>query len=281
MDPPSLGIPSWTGTSAPVGALPAIVAVARPLPTILHGHLPHVLPQSGPSCPDPDGLDKPPSPMGGPQCWGYGGPPSFFGGHPRFYGGSRSRHFSFPSSGLTANHWRTYTFPGGISLAVPSFIHGGVNPCPPCPTHGGSPHAHASVVSLHVSAAPPLCPLTHEDLSASLALDLTMSFWPSYLVAVAPLVVPSANVAPPLAPTPNVSPSSPVEGAILPVVAIVPVLLIHPAKPFELLPIADSKAYLNLTSIIQYYLCCPEFFNQRSDNALVTDSRNTEASCLW
>jgi hypothetical protein len=94
-------------------------------------------------------------------------------------------------------------------------------------------------------------------------------------------VVPSANVAPPPALTPDVSPLSPVEGAILPAAAIVPVLLIHPAKPFELLPIADSKAYLNLTSIIQYYLRCPEFSTQRLDNALVTDLRNTEANCFW
>jgi hypothetical protein len=104
---------------------------------------------------------------------------------------------------------------------VPSVIHGGVNPTPPRPSHGGSPHAPASVVSLLASAAPLLHPLMHEDLSASLALDLMMSVWPSSLVAVAPLVVPSANVAPPPAPypdanvalppapNPNVSPQSP------------------------------------------------------------------------
>ncbi len=175
---------------------------------------------------------------------------------------------------------------------VPTVIHGGINPSPPCPSHGGYPHAPASVVSLLASAAPPLHPLTHQDLSASSALDLTMSFWPSSLVAVAPLVVPSANEAPPLAPNPdanvspppapnpNVSPPSPVEGAILPAAAIAPVLLIHPTKPFKLLPIADSKAYLNLTSIIQYYLRCPEFSTQQLDNALVTDLRNAEAS-FW
>ncbi len=89
-----------------------------------------------------------------------------------------------------------------------------------------------------------------------------MSFWLSSLVVVAPLVVPSANVAPPLAPSPNVSPPSPVEGAILQAAAIAPVLLICPAEPFKLPPIAYSKAYLNLTSIIQYYLRCPEFSTQ-------------------
>jgi hypothetical protein len=62
--------------------------------------------------------------------------------------------------------------------------------------------------------------------------------------------------------------------------AIAPVLLICPAKPFKLPPIADSKAYLNLTSIIQYYLHCSEFSTQQLDIALVTDLRNAEASCF-
>jgi hypothetical protein len=203
MDPPSLGIPSWAGLSAPVGALPAFVALVRPPPTILHGHLSCMPPQSGPPCPDPDGLDELPSPMGGCQFWGYGGSPSFFGGHPRFHGGSQSQHFSFSSSDLTADHWHNYNFPGGIPLVVPSVIHSGINPSPPHPSHGGSLHAPASVASPLTSAAPPLRPLMHEDLSASLALDLTMSFWPSSLVAVAPLVVPSVIVAPPLTPNLN------------------------------------------------------------------------------
>jgi hypothetical protein len=68
---------------------------------------------------------------------------------------------------------------------------------------------------------------------------------------------------------------------ILPAVAIAPVSLICPAKPFKLPPITDYKAYLNLTSIIQYYLHCPEFSTQQLDNALVSDSRNVEASCFW
>jgi hypothetical protein len=36
-----------------------------------------------------------------------------------------------------------------------------------------------------------------------------------------------------------------------------------------------------LQSIIQYYLRRPEFSTQRADNALVTDSTNAKASCLW
>jgi hypothetical protein len=113
-----------------------------------------------------------------------------------------------------------------------------------------------------------------------MALDLTMSFWPSSLAAVAPLVVPSANVALPPAPSPDVSPPSSVVGAIRPVAAIAPASFIRLAKPFKLLPIADFKVYLNLTSIIQFYLHCPEFSTQQSDGSLVTDSRNAEASCF-
>ncbi len=52
--------------------------------------------------------------------------------------------------------------------------------------------------------------------------------------------------------------------------------MIHQTKPFKLPPIADSKAYLNLSSIIQYYLCCPEFSTQCSDDALITSSQNAE-----
>ncbi len=133
-----------------------------------------------------------------------------------------------------------YKFPEGILSAVPSFIHGGINPSPPGPSHEGSPHAPASVASTLTSAAPLLRLLMHEDLIASSA------------VAVAPLVVPSANVASPPAPSLNVSISTSVGGAILPVAAIALVSIIRPAEPFKLPPIADAKAYLNLTSIIQY-----------------------------
>jgi hypothetical protein len=144
MDLPSLGITSRAGASAPFGALPVVVPVAKPLPTVLNGHLPCMPHQSSPPCPDPEGLDKPPSPRGGQQFWGYGGSPSFFGGHPRFHGGSWLQHFSFPSSGSTANHWRTYNFHGGIPSAVPSFFHGGINLSPPCSSCvGGLPmHLH-------------------------------------------------------------------------------------------------------------------------------------------
>jgi hypothetical protein len=38
---------------------------------------------------------------------------------------------------------------------------------------------------------------------------------------------------------------------------------------------------LNLSSIIQHYLQCPEFSTQCSDYALVTDSTNAEANAYW
>jgi hypothetical protein len=166
---------------------------------------------------------------------------------------------------------------------VPSFIHG---PSPPCPSHGGSPHACASVASMLTSAANALCPLMHEDRSGSSALDLTMSFWPSSSAAVVPPVVPSA-VVPPAAPVlpPVLVPAPPVidldsvGDSTLPIPA--PVLIICSAEPFKLLSIADAIAYLNLSNIIQYYLRCPEFSTQSSDNALMTDSRNAKVSAYW
>ncbi len=63
--------------------------------------------------------------------------------------------------------------------------------------------------------------------------------------------------------------------------APVPVSLLCPIKPFKLPPITDSNSYLNLQSIILFYLCHPEFSTQRSNNALITDSRNADASCFW
>jgi hypothetical protein len=105
---------------------------------------------------------------------------------PRSYGGSQyqRQQFSFLLSGSTVNHWRSYNFSGILTLAVPSIIH---SPSPFCTPYGGSPHVPASVASTLASAAPPLHPLTHEDLSACiLASDLTKSFWPPFLGAAAP-----------------------------------------------------------------------------------------------
>jgi hypothetical protein len=217
--------------------------------------------------------------MGGCQYQRYG---CSYVGPPSYHGGSCSKYhaFSSPSSGSMADYWCTYNFPGGIPLAVPSFIHG---PSPPRPFHGGSPHASASVVSTLALAAHLLRPLTHEDQSGSSVLDLTMSFWPSLSAAVVPPVVPSA-VVPPAAPVippvpvpvPPVVDMDSVGDSTLPVPA--PVLIICSAELFKLPPIVDAKAYLNLSRILQYCLCRPEFSTQRSDDALVTDLRNAKVS---
>jgi hypothetical protein len=113
-----------------------------------------------------------------------------------------------------------------------------------------------------------------------------MSFWTSLSAVTAPVVVPPA-VAPPAVPVlPLVAVSMPQvvkvdspRSFVPPAPA--PLLMIRPAEPFKLPPIADVKAYLNLLSILQYYLCRPEFSTQHSDNALITDSRNAEASSYW
>jgi hypothetical protein len=135
---------------------------------------------------DPDILDEPLSLMGSTPYRAGGSPPSLHGGqfHPRgfccrFPGGSyhQSCPLSLPSSGSMANQWCSYDFPGGIPLAVPSFIDN-FDPHPPCPSHGGSPHAPASVALVRASVASPLRPLAHEDLSSLSVSDLMMSFWP-------------------------------------------------------------------------------------------------------
>jgi hypothetical protein len=149
-DPPSLGV-----CSPPVGIrVPPPVPSAAVMPGIPHVQVPHVLPTSGPPCPDHDGLDEPQSFMGGCQYQQYGGS---YGGPPWYHGGSFSQHhaFNFPSSSSTADYWRTYNFPGGILVAVPPFSHG---LSPPRLSHGGSPHASASMVSTLASAAHPLHP---------------------------------------------------------------------------------------------------------------------------
>ena len=75
-----------------------------------------------------------------------------------------------------------------------------------------------------------------------------------------------------------------VAGTALPAVPMTvppPAPLICPSDPFKLPVIPDVKSYLNLTGIIQYYLWRPEFSTQRSDDELITDSWNAEASSYW
>jgi hypothetical protein len=66
--PPSLGV-----CSPPVGIrVPPPVPSTVIAPGIPHVQVPCVPPTSGPPCPDPDGLDEPPSVMGGRQYQQYG-----------------------------------------------------------------------------------------------------------------------------------------------------------------------------------------------------------------
>ena len=60
-----------------------------------------------------------------------------------------------------------------------------------------------------------------------------------------------------------------------------PIPTLCPAEPFKLPPIPDTKTFLNLSSILQYYLWRPEFSTQRSDGDFITDAHNAEASAYW
>ncbi len=114
---------------------------------------------AGLCCPVSNGLDGPAFPMGGSRPYYlshlYSAP--FSGGKfqqkpCRFHGGSCLQCHAFagrslPSLGSTTNHWCSYNFPGSIPLAIPSFMHS-LNLSPPCPHHGGFPHALASKASL-------------------------------------------------------------------------------------------------------------------------------------
>jgi hypothetical protein len=55
----------------------------------------------------------------------------------------------------------------------------------------------------------------------------------------------------------------------------------RPAEPFKLSKIKDVKSYLDLQDEIAYYLCSEAFGIRRSDDLLITDPSNAEASCYW
>jgi hypothetical protein len=95
--------------------------------------------------------------------------------------------------------------------------------------------------------------------------------------AVAPLVVPV--LAPVVVSTPLVIKVDSLK--CFDPLAPAPLSMICPAELFKLPLIADTKAYLNLSSILQYYLHRPKFSTQCSDDALITDSRNAKASSYW
>jgi hypothetical protein len=101
--------------------------------------------------------------------------------------------------------------------------------------------------------------------------------------------VPLEGMVPPQAPFSLVS--IPVDEALLPHAPLPavsgvphpapPMAIIRTAEPFERPMMKDANAYLDHYSIIRCYLCCPGFLTQWADNALITDSRNLEASCFW
>jgi hypothetical protein len=120
------------------------------------------------------------------------------------------------------------------------------------------------VASASVFAASPLRPLSQENLSASASLvsDLTMSFLapnnPPVAVPLAPPPPPPGVTTPALAPSSSRLVLSP---------TVVP---LWPSEHVKLPVIKDSKGFLDVHDLIQYYLCQPEYATQRLDGALVT-----------
>jgi hypothetical protein len=60
-----------------------------------------------------------------------------------------------------------------------------------------------------------------------------------------------------------------------------PTLATRSVDPLKLCELKDPKAFIDNWDLIQYYLCVPEFSMGCMDDALVTDSTNLEASCMW
>jgi hypothetical protein len=56
---------------------------------------------------------------------------------------------------------------------------------------------------------------------------------------------------------------------------------IRPVDSFKLSEIKDVKSYLDLHDEIAYYLCSDEYGTRCSDDHLITDPSNAEASCYW
>ncbi len=163
--------------------------------------------------------------------------------------------------------FRAYNFSEPIPDAIPSVVYPHGVPPPP----GGHPHVPASVASPTAPAVSPLHSLPRGNISTSLASELTLLGWtPS--VGVAPPVVVSAPPPPP--PSSSSSSSS---------TSLAPLAKpsIRPAEPFKLSDIKDMKSYLGLQDEIAYYLHSDEYGTQCSDDLLITDSSNAEASCYW
>jgi hypothetical protein len=60
-----------------------------------------------------------------------------------------------------------------------------------------------------------------------------------------------------------------------------PPLATRSVEPLKLCELKDPKSFIDNWDLIQYYLRIPEFSMGCTDDALVTDSTNLEASCMW
>ena len=170
------------------------------------------------------------------------------------------------SSYSTNGAFRSYNFPGTIPEAIPSVVfhhHGS----------GGHPHVPASVAHTTAPTVFPLRSLPRGNISTSSASDLTLSGWPPSAGTAPPVVVST----PPPPPPPPSSSSSSSSTFLAPLAKS----SLRPAEPFKLSEIKDVKSYLDLQDEIAYYLRSEEYGTRRSDDLLITDPSNAEASRYW
>ena len=203
--PPSAGVNTHGSLLVRGHGPPLVAAATRPssIPVSRTSALPFP-----PRRPDPDGVNGPSSlfGMGGVGGFGSLGGPGRLGGMGyRCASARRTPTSRFSAYSSNDDDFRSYNFPGPIPNTIPSFVfhHHGAPPPPGVSVPSlaaGYHHGPASVASASAFAALPLCPLSHEDISASSALDLTMSFPPHDGVPTAvPLAPPPA---PPHVPAP-------------------------------------------------------------------------------
>jgi hypothetical protein len=149
------------------------------------------------------------------------------------------------STSSTAEHYTQLNFPGPIPKEILSGVIFGDRPCTAPPFHGGYPHETASVASASALATSPLRPLSHGNLSSSLALDLTMSFLPPFtppvVIPPAPTPVPSVLAASP-APASSLVPTPP--GGYPHALASVVSMHASVALPLQPLPQEDFSSSL-------------------------------------
>ena len=167
----------------------------------------------------------------------------------------------------TNEAFRAYNFSGPIPDAISSVLYPHGVPPPP----GGHPQVPASVAPPTAPAVSPLHSLLRGDISTSSTSDFTLSGWPPSAGAAPPVVV----SAPP--PPPPLSSSSFSSTSLDPLAKP----SIRPSEPFKLSEIKDVKGYLDLHDEIAYYLRSDEYGTRRSDDLLITDPSNAEASCYW